>query len=91
MIGATKTGRLSSRFHLAPKTGGVRYIYCSAWAKDSLRTYTPTNKPGDLYSPYYGGLDVTYDDGTTEFVTYDELIQRGYSVEYLSQLLAGKQ
>lgn len=91
LIGATKTGRLSSRFHLAPKTGGVRYIYCSAWAKDSLRTYTPTNKPGDLYSPYYGGLDVTYDDGITEFVTYDELIQRGYSVEYLSQLLAGKQ
>lgn len=90
LIGATKTGRLSSRFHLAPKTGGVRYIYCSAWAKDSIRKYTAINPPGRAYEPYYGGLDVTYEDGTTEYVTFDELIQRGYSQSEIAELIERK-
>lgn len=87
LIGATKTGRLSSRFHLAPKTGGVRYIYCSAWAKDSIREYTTVNKPGELYKPYYGALDLTYEDGTVERLTYDQLLKRGYSPDYLKEFL----
>lgn len=87
LIGATKTGRLSSRFHLAPKTGGVRYIYCSAWAKDSIREYVVANPPGQIYKPYYGVFDVTYEDGTSERVTFDELVRRGYSQNEIKALI----
>lgn len=79
LVGATKTGRLSSRFHLAPKTGGVRYVYCSAWAKDNIRKYQFAHEPGVRYEPLYGLMDVTYEDGTSEKVSYDELLHRGYT------------
>lgn len=86
LVGATKTGRLSSRFHLAPKTGGVRYVYCSAWSKDNIRKYQFEHIPGQRYEPYYGQFDVTYEDGTTEKVTYSDLLKRGYSVEEIKQV-----
>lgn len=89
LVGATKTGRLSSRFHLAPKTGGVRYVYCSAWGLDSIRKYQFAHEPGTRYEPLYGQMDVTYEDGTTEKVTYSELLKRGYSKEEIETLFRG--
>lgn len=86
LVGATKTGRLSSRFHLAPKTGGVRYVYCSAWSKDNTRKYQFEHIPGQRYEPFFGQFDVTYEDGTTEKVTYSELLNRGYTVEEIKEV-----
>lgn len=86
LVGATKTGRLSSRFHLAPKTGGVRYVYCSAWSKDNIRKYQFKHVPGVFYEPLYGLLDIEYEDGTKEKVSYDELLKRGYTVEEIEQI-----
>lgn len=89
LVGATKTGRLSSRFHLAPKTGGVRYVYCSAWGLSSLRKFQFSHEPGSRYEPLFGQMDVTYEDGTTEKVTYSELLKRGYTKEEIEQVFKG--
>lgn len=86
LVGATKTGRLSSRFHLAPKTGGVRYVYCSAWSKDNIRKYQFSHEPGVRYEPLYGLMDVVYEDGTTEKVSYSDLLDRGYTKDEIETI-----
>ena len=91
LVGATKTGRLSSRFHLAPKTGGVRYVYCSAWSKDNIRKYQFSHEPGIRYEPLYGLMDVVYEDGTTEKVSYGDLLNRGYTKDEIESIYNSNQ
>lgn len=91
LVGATKTGRLSSRFHLAPKTGGVRYVYCSAWSKDNIRKYQFSHEPGVRYEPLYGLMDVVYEDGTTEKVSYGDLLNRGYTKDEIESIYKSNQ
>ena len=87
LIGATKTGRLSSRFHLIPKQGGVRYLYCSAWGSGSNRKFKLEHIPGERYEPFYGNLEVCYEDGAKEIVSYKELLSRGYCKEDFGHLM----
>ena len=64
-------------------------MYCSAWGLDSIRKYQFAHEPGTRYEPLYGQMDVTYEDGTTEKVTYSELLKRGYSKEEIETLFRG--
>ena len=78
IVNATYSCRLSSGMHTLPKADitNLRDVYCSIWNHNSTRKLDQDHLIGKTYNPPYGLIEVEYEDGTKEIITYKEFIKR---------------
>ena len=79
IVNATYSCRLSSGMHTLPKADvtNVRDVYCSIWNHNSTRNLDQSNEIGKPYNPPYGLIEVEYEDGSKEVMTYKDYLNKG--------------
>ena len=91
IVNATYSCRLSSGMHTLPKADvtNVRDVYCSIWNHNSIRELDKDHLIGKSYNPPYGLVEVEYEDGSKETITYKDYLNNGKKSKSIKPIMGG--